>query len=209
MALAIAATEGPAPAIALFLDYGQHAARREEAAARRIAARYGCRFERLSLPWLAAAARSALIAGKGRPPRWSASRLEDDAPRSVWVENRNGLFVDIAAVYAARHRCGVVIVGFNREEARAFPDNSAAYLRRLNRALELGVRHPVRVESPTLSLTKRGIVRRGLELGIPWQDLWSCYRGGERMCGICESCLRLRRAAAGTPAARRLRFGKE
>lgn len=207
VALAIAAAEGPPPAIALFLDYGQHAARREEAAARRVAARYGCRFERVALPWLGAVSRSSLVAGRGAP-RWRAARLDDDAPRSVWVENRNGLFVDVAAIHAAARRCGVVIVGFNREEARAFPDNSAAYLARLNRALELGARFPVRVESPTLRLTKRGIARRGIELDIPWERIWSCYRGGERMCGVCESCLRLRRAVAGTAAEGRLRFGK-
>ncbi len=205
----MAVERGPRPVAALFFDYGQHAARREAAAARWIAARYGCAFERVALPWLARESGSSLIAGKGSPPRWRRSRLADASPRGVWVENRNGIFIAIAALYAAERGCGTVIVGFNREEARAFPDNTERFLRRANDALELSVRAAVRVASPTVRLTKRGIVRRGIELGVPWSRLWSCYRGAARMCGSCESCLHLRRAVAGTEAERLVRFGKE
>lgn len=194
---------------ALFFDYGQHAAQREEEAARGIATAYRFEFERVELPWLAARATSALIAGKGDPPAWSAARLEDPSPRSVWVENRNGIFIAIASFYAAERGCRSVVVGFNREEAAAFPDNSEEYVRRMNAVLELGVRSGVRLESPTLSMTKAEIVRRGLELDIPWRLLWSCYRGGAAMCGRCESCLRLARAVEGTPASQKIRFGKE
>ena len=204
----MAAADGPRPATALFFDYGQHASRREAASARRIAGRYGCSFERLALPWLARESSSSLIAGKGAPPAWRRSRLEEISPREVWVENRNGIFIAIAALYAIERGCGTVIVGFNREEGRVFPDNTERYLRRANRALELGVRRTVRVASPTVRLTKRTIVRRGIELDVPWRDVWSCYRGAARMCGTCESCLRLRRAVAGTAAERLVRFGK-
>jgi 7-cyano-7-deazaguanine synthase len=208
VALAVTA-RAKAPGTALFFDYGQHAALREEEAARGIASAYDFGFERFELPWLAARAASALIAGKGEPPAWSAELLDDASPRSVWVENRNGIFVSIAAFYAAERGCASVVVGFNREEAAAFPDNSEEYVRRMNAVLELGLGSPVRLESPTLSLTKAEIVRLGLELDIPWRSLWSCYLGGAAMCGRCESCLRLARAVEGTPAAGEIRFGKE
>jgi 7-cyano-7-deazaguanine synthase len=209
VALALAGTEGWEPSAALFFDYGQHAARREEDAARRIAGRYGVPFERLDLPWLARLSTSALVAGPREIPSWSAEALDDAAPRAVWVENRNGIFINIAAFYAAERGSEGVIVGFNREEAAAFPDNSEAYLERTNAALELGLVRRVRVVSPTLRMTKREIVEAALALDVPWELLWSCYRGGEAPCGSCESCLRLRRAVAGTPAERRVKFGKE
>ncbi|MDD4858109.1 MAG: 7-cyano-7-deazaguanine synthase, partial [Candidatus Krumholzibacteria bacterium] len=104
---------------------------------------------------------------------------------------------------------GEVVVGFNREEAAAFPDNSETFLERINGALELGLRCRVRVVCPTLRMTKREIVDGALALGIPLELLWSCYGGGELPCGSCESCLRLKRAVAGTPAERRVRFRKE
>jgi 7-cyano-7-deazaguanine synthase len=208
-ALAAALTEACVPETALFFDYGQRAARREEQAARAIAGHYGLSFERIELPWLARISKSALIASGAEPPPWSAERLDDTAPRAVWVENRNGIFINIAACCAAERALDAVIVGFNREEAAAFPDNSEAFLERINAALELGLRRRIRVVCPTLRMTKRQIVERSLALDIPWELLWSCYLGEELPCGLCESCLRLKRAVAGTAAERRLQFGKE
>jgi 7-cyano-7-deazaguanine synthase len=59
----------------------------------------------------------------------------------------------------------------------------------------------VRVDSPTLAMDKTAIVAAARRLGIAERDVWSCYRGGEQPCGVCESCLRSRRAwAAGARA---------
>ncbi len=199
------------PRWALFFDYHQHAVEREEAASRGIAKRFGLRFRRIELPWLGDLSSSRLIAGKGVPPDVSPDSLTgggEASDRVVWVENRNGVFINIAAVFAASRDCGIIIVGFNREEAQAFPDNSEQFLSAVNDALAIGVGGPVRVESPTASLMKREIVERGLALDIPWRLIWSCYRGNERMCGSCESCVRLRRAITGTPAEAAVQFDR-
>lgn len=209
VAVALAPEAGCEPVAALFFDYGQHAARKEELAARGIAGFHHLPFERIELPWMARFSKSALVAGAGEPPRWSPDRLDDETPRAVWVENRNGIFVNVAAFYAAEQGWDSVVVGFNREEAAAFPDNSAEYVDRINRALELSLGRCVRVVAPTLGMTKREIVERALALDIPWELLWSCYRGGNLPCGSCESCLRLRRAVGGTGAEGRVRFEKE
>ena len=208
-AVALAPDTGCEPAAALFFDYGQHAARKEELAASGIARFYDIPFERIELPWIARFSKSALLAGAGEPPRWSPDRLEDTSPRAVWVENRNGIFINIAAFYAAGQGKDVVVVGFNREEAAAFPDNSGEYVDRVNRALSLSVGRGVRVVAPTLGMTKREIAERSLSLDIPWELLWSCYGGGDLQCGACESCLRLKRAVGGTSAEGRVRFEKE
>jgi 7-cyano-7-deazaguanine synthase len=55
----------------------------------------------------------------------------------------------------------------------------------------------VKTVSYTQRLNKTDIVNLGLRLAVPLQYLWSCYRGGGKMCGRCESCQRLRRAAQG------------
>ncbi len=197
---------------ALFFDYGQHAARRERDAAKEIASCYGMSFHCIELPWLGALSSSSLIAGKGDPPRLSMSDIESgdgSASRSVWVENRNGIFLNIAGAFAASRECGVVVAGFNREEAETFPDNSEAFLTAVNEAFRLGVGRRVCVESPTVTMSKREIAREGLRLDIPWKLLWSCYRGGDAMCGECESCLRLRRAVKGTPAGSMVAFSSK
>ena len=197
------------PRTALFFDYGQRAAEREERAVRGIASHFGLEAVRLELPWYKTFSHSAIIDRTGEIPEPGRAGLDEAALEgagAVWVENRNAVFIDIAAAVAAARESSIIIVGFNREEAALFPDNGSEFLSRMNAALELGAGERVRVESPTIAMTKAEIVREALSMDIPWHLVWSCYRGGELMCGRCPSCLRLRRAIAGTPAADRIGF---
>ena len=122
------------------------------------------------------------------------------------MENRNGILVNIAAALASVNGCEVIVTGFNLEEARTFPDNSREFVEAVNRSMEISVGSPVRVECPTISMDKKEIVTAGLELEIPWELIWSCYRPGITMCGRCESCSRLRMAVERTSAAVRVVF---
>jgi 7-cyano-7-deazaguanine synthase len=200
------------PEAAVFFDYGQRARVREDAAVGGIAERYGLEKIRVELPWLGAVSRSVLIEGRGILPQPDPDGLDaagTEGPGAVWIENRNAIFIEIAAAFAVARGCEVVVVGFNREEAAAFPDNSAEFVERINRSLELSAGEPVRVESPTLPFTKAEIVREGLAMDIPWHLIWSCYDGDELMCGVCGSCLRFRRAITGTPVERHFRFKRD
>ena len=211
VALALEAERGSAAA-GIFFDYGQKARRAEMTAARRLVARYEIPFETIALPWLGRLSSSALVEGGPALPRPSGSALDDphsDASRAVWVENRNGVMLNAAAAVAAARGLGAIVAGFNREEAAAFPDNGPAFLDAINAALALGTRADVIARSPTIDMDKRGIVREGVRLDVPWELVWSCYGEGNEMCGTCESCRRLRRAVAGTPAAGRIRIRKE
>lgn len=209
VALALALEESPV-VLGLFFDYGQRAAMRELEAAQAICRRYEIDIERIELPWLARISRSALIEGGGDVPDPVREEIDQGSRAgAVWVENRNGIFVNIAAAFASSLGCSSVIVGFNAEEAASFPDNSVRFIEAVNRSLEDGTRTGVEIVSPTIGMSKRDIVMEGLRLDIPWKEIWSCYRGREAMCGTCESCSRLLRATEGTDAFDSLRFGKE
>jgi len=135
-------------------------------------------------------------------PRLGAQDLDDlevtqATAKGVWVPNRNGIFIHVAAALAERSDAVQVVVGFNREEAATFPDNSAEYMHRVSRALELSTANHVRVASYTVDWDKFRIVaemRKIVEKPFPFELLWSCYEGKERPCGGCESCRRLARA---------------
>jgi 7-cyano-7-deazaguanine synthase len=180
----------------VFCDYGQRAALREAAAARALAQRWGAPFVAVALPWLGQLARqsgSRLIAGTGALPAATAAAPGDERSAAlVWVPARNAVFVAIAAAHAEAAGAGCVVAGFNREEAATFPDNSAAFLAAGTAFLAHGTRTRVQVVSPTLQLDKPAIVAKARELGFSAADFWSCYEGGERPCGRCESCLRSR-----------------
>lgn len=181
---------------AVFCDYGQRAAVREAAAATALAARWQVPLQRLDLPWLGELARragSALHPGNAAPPQGTIQRPGDAATAAaVWVPARNAVFVALAAAIAEAERADVVVAGFNREEAATFPDNSAGFVAAATAMLAYGTRTGVRVESPTLAFDKAELVATAKRLGFQATDFWSCYDGGERPCGRCESCLRSR-----------------
>ena len=185
-------------ALALTFDYGQHAAAREIAAARAMCERLNVRHQVVRLPWLRRVSKSALTRDERGTPAPSRAELDSSAAeehtRAVWVPNRNGLFVNIAACFAEALDCDVIVAGFNAEEAATFPDNSPDFVRAANRALRFSTLRRPRLVSYTQELDKPAIVRLGREIGAPLDLVWSCYRGGEEHCWRCESCMRLRRA---------------
>ncbi len=176
---------------ALTFDYGQRAARREREAARKIAEQYGVSHRVVEIPWLRAWTKTALVDRRERLPE---REMSEASARAVWVPNRNGCFIEIAAAHAESAGAERLVTGFNREEAETFPDNSAAYVRAINRALSFSTANGVRVVSFTARLDKAAIVRLGRKLDAPLGHVWPCYEGGRRWCRKCESCLRSLRA---------------
>lgn len=187
--------------LAITFDYGQRASEQEIFAARRIADHYRIPHKVVPLPFLQEQTFSALVNRSEELPLLELGELDDlegqaqKSARQVWVPNRNGLFLNIAAVYAENMgEQAVLITGFNSEEAATFPDNSLEFMAAINRCFTFSTQNHVTVISETSILTKREIVREGLRLSVPFEIIWSCYESGERVCGQCESCQRLKRA---------------
>ncbi|MBI2900019.1 MAG: 7-cyano-7-deazaguanine synthase QueC [Planctomycetes bacterium] len=177
--------------LALTFDYGQRAARREREAAARIARHYRVPHAVVATPWLRDITKSALV---NRAARLPEHEMSERSARAVWVPNRNGCFIEIAAAHAEWLGAERLVTGFNREEAATFPDNSAAYVRAVNRALSYSTANGVQVVSFTANLDKSAILRLGRRLGAPIGYVWPCYEGGKAWCRRCESCLRSIRA---------------
>ncbi len=185
--------------LGLCVDYGQRAAQREAVAAEAVGGALGFPVRHAQLPLLGEITRTALVRRDVPLPQPGLDRLDSDAPATadaVWVPNRNGLLVNLAAALAEAHGLAVVVVGFNAEEAQTFPDNSARFVGHLNACLQDSTRGRVRVEAPLVGLTKAQLVEAGRRAGAPLHLAWSCYEGGEAPCGRCESCRRRERAEA-------------
>ncbi len=193
------ATQQGQCALVLFFDYGQKAAKKEFQASKKIAKKLGAPFKSIALPFLAEVTQSALVMNDQVIPQIKMGKLDDrteseKSAAQVWVPNRNGLFINIAASFAEALGIQSIVVGFNAEEAITFPDNSANFLSRAEAFFQLSTLKGIQVSSPTLGMNKKQIVAKGLELQVPFELIWSCYHGGRKMCGQCESCLRLIRA---------------
>jgi len=185
-------------ALALTVDYGQRAARKEVESAGALCQAYGVRHEVLGASWVAKFSGDALTTPEIPLPR-PEEGLEGPgwgrAADAVWVPNRNGLLVNMGACLAEALGIPYLVMGLNAEEGASFPDNSPGFVRETNRALGYSTRKRVRLRCFTLHWEKREIMRAALELGLPLELTWPCYNGGDLWCGKCESCLRFRRAA--------------
>jgi len=185
---------------ALTFDYSQRAAAREIQAAAVMCKRFAVRHEVIALPWLGGITQTALVNRSETVPSPDPDRLDDsrqarDTAEAVWVPNRNGVFLSVAAAWAEALGADQVVAGFNAEEAATFPDNSSEFVRAFNAVLRFSTRTRVRVKSFTARRRKASILKLGMKIDAPLDLVWPCYYGERRMCGRCESCVRFLRAA--------------
>lgn len=152
----------------------------------------------IKLPWLAKLGGSALTSEE-EVPELSMDQLDDkelcdETARKVWVPGRNVVFSSIALSFAEAEGAEKIIVGWDLEEAATFPDNSKEFLNAFNQLLNIGSLYDIQIEAPLIDLNKEDIVKLGYNEGAPLELSYSCYMGEEKHCGLCESCMRRKRA---------------
>lgn len=186
-------------AMVLTIDYGQRAAQREIKTAAKLAGKLSLKHKVLALPFITEFGGSSLTSATGDIPQGeevniNSMEVSQSTAKSVWVPNRNGIFLNIAAGFAESLGADLVIPGFNAEEAKTFPDNSEEFVHSMTRSLFFSTANRVMVQCYTIKMEKPEIVRRGKQLGVDFAQIWPCYLEGDRWCGECESCLRAARA---------------
>lgn len=179
--------------LALTFDYGQKSAAKEIEASSKIAKHYGLEHKVIKLDWLKNITHTALCSDE-EVPTGDALKNEEESAKSVWVPNRNGLFLNIAGAFADAEGYTSIIIGANKEEAQTFPDNTKEFIERVNAEFEFSTRVQPKVIAPLINCDKVEIVRLALENNVPLELLNSCYANTQKHCGKCESCVRLKRA---------------
>lgn len=113
------------------------------------------------------------------------------SPVSTYVPFRNGLFISSAAAIALSKNCNVIYYGAHSDDAagNAYPDCSDEFNNAINKAVFIGSGNQLKVEAPFVGLTKKDIIKKGLELNVPYELTWSCYEGGDKPCGKCGTCI--------------------
>ena len=179
----------------LSFDYGQRH-RVELDHARKLAASLGARHDVVDL---SSAGRllsgSALTDASVEVPD---GHYPDESMRSTVVANRNAIFVQVAVGVAVAEGAAAVAVGVHAGDHAVYPDCRPAFVAAAEHlavvANEGFAADGFRVLAPFVELTKADIVRRGADLGVPFADTWSCYRGGAVHCGTCGTCVERREA---------------
>ena len=180
--------------IALSIAYGQKH-KKELEASKKVAGYYGAEHIYLDLAPIFKYSNCSLLEHSDReiPHESYAEQLEETkgAPVSTYVPFRNGLFLASAASIALSKECGVIYYGAHADDSagNAYPDCSSAFHKAINEAIYLGSGNQLRVEAPFFFCSKAQVVKKGLELKVPYHLTWSCYEGGKKPCGVCGTCI--------------------
>ena len=185
--------------IALTFNYGQRAAKKEIEASRIIAEYFNIEHKVIDTPWLKEITETALVNTAQNLPQLDSTELDNpeltqNSAKNVWVPNRNGVFLNIAACFADSMNFTHIVFGANKEEGTTFPDNTQAFIDKINESFEFSTLVKPKVFAPLINLNKTEIIELALEIEAPLNLVRSCYTDKEKHCGKCESCLRLKRA---------------
>ena len=117
----------------------------------------------------------------------------------TYVPARNTIFLSFALAYAETLEAQRIYIGVNALDYSGYPDCRLDYIQAMQEVFRLGTKQgregeAIKIISPLIELKKTEIIQLGNKLGVPWEQTWSCYAGGETACGVCDSC-RLRLAA--------------
>jgi 7-cyano-7-deazaguanine synthase len=186
---------------ALSFDYGQRH-RVELEAAGRVAAQLGVRDHKVLKIDLRAFGGSALTADLDVPKSRRRDEMETGIP-ITYVPARNTVFLSLALAWAEVLGAYDIFIGVNAVDYSGYPDCRPDFIRAFeqvaNLATRAGIEHDgrpegFRIHTPLIQLTKGGIIRLGLELGVDFSLSHSCYDPVDtKSCGLCDSCL-IRRA---------------
>ena len=196
------ALEAGKQVIGLSFDYGQRH-RRELQAAAQVAQALGLTEHHTIKVNLATWGGSSLTDLTQSVPNQG---VEAGVIPSTYVPGRNTVFIALGLSLAEAKGADQLVLGVNAVDYSGYPDCRPDYLEAFQTLADLASRsgregHGTRLWAPLVEWSKTRIVQEALRLGVPIEQTWSCYAGGEIPCGVCDSC-RIRDAAlreAGRP----------
>jgi 7-cyano-7-deazaguanine synthase len=183
---------------AISFDYGQRHARELDCATRQ-AATVGVTEHRIvDASFFAELVRggTSLVQGGAEVPDLADVAEADRVQPPTYVPNRNMMLLSMAAAHAEASGIADVYYGAQAQDEYGYWDCTAEFLTGINAVLALNRRTPVVVHAPLMNQSKADNVRMGLDLGVDFAQTWSCYRGKDRACGTCPTCVERLKAFA-------------
>lgn len=174
----------------LTVTYGQRHAR-EIKSAQQIAEKVGVKthFLDVKLPWLDGC---SLTNPTQALPDIPVEKITEGSIPSTYVPGRNLLFLSLAGSLLDAIDADTIIAGPNAVDFSGYPDCTPDFYKAaaeaLNRGTKKGVTEGIEVLAPLMYLSKTDIVRLADQLYVPFELTWSCYAGGDKPCGKCDSC---------------------
>jgi 7-cyano-7-deazaguanine synthase len=114
--------------------------------------------------------------------------LTSEFTEPIIVPFRNGVFIAVAVAYAASTGSNHIFYGAHASDENSYPDCRKEFYKAFEKAAQLGTELPMLIDAPFGEQPKTELLKKGIELGVPYELTWSCYTEGPTHCGECESC---------------------
>lgn len=180
-------------ALGISFDYGSNHNAREIPYAKMHCERLGIRHITINLDFMHQYFKSSLLEGANAIPE---GHYADDNMKSTVVPFRNGIMLSIAIGIAESNNLDQVFIANHGGDHTIYPDCRPEFINAIDRAATAGTFNNVRVVAPYTNITKGEIASIGKRLGIDYTETWSCYKGGEKHCGKCGTCVERKEALA-------------
>ena len=180
-------------ALAISFDYGSNHNAREIPFARMHCERLGIPHHVIPLDFMTTYFRSSLLSGADDIPE---GHYADENMKSTVVPFRNGIMLAIATGMAETNDLSYVMMANHGGDHTIYPDCRPEFVEAFDAAAHAGTFNGVHLLSPYCHMTKSQIATRGRELGIDYAETWSCYKGGDKHCGRCGTCIERKEALA-------------
>lgn len=175
--------------LALHVNYGQRTEKKELECAKKIAGILNAsEFIEINLDYFTKFGASSLT--DMNIPVEKGVLGKADNP-NTYVPFRNGNLIAIAASFCEA-KCGdAVFIGVQSGDHTGYPDCTPQFIEAMQAAVNIGTqtKKPIEIITPFVSMNKTDILKKGLELGVPYEETWSCYSENDESCGVCSSCL--------------------
>ncbi len=173
--------------IAVHFNYGQRTQKKELEAFRAICEdlKIEEKYE-IDIPFFAQIGASALTDKAIEVP---VDGIEEGIP-ITYVPFRNGIFLSIATAIAEKEEAKALFIGVVEEDSSGYPDCTDTFINKMASAINQGTKKTTKIEikTPLVHLKKSEIVSKSIDLNVPLEHTWSCYKEENEACGVCDSC---------------------
>ena len=173
-------------ALAVTFDYGSNHAKKEIPFAKLHCQRLGIKHLVIPLSFMHDYFKSSLLEGDAAIPE---GHYADENMKSTVVPFRNGIMLSIACGIAESNGLHKVLIANHGGDHSIYPDCRPEFINAMSSAMQNGTYEHIEIFAPYTNITKGDIARHGKALGIDYSETWSCYRGGDKHCGKCGTCV--------------------
>ena len=178
-------------ALAVTFDYGSNHAKKEIPFAKLHCERLGIEHLVIPLTFMHDYFKSSLLEGGEAIPE---GHYEDENMKSTVVPFRNGIMLSIACGLAESRGLHKVMIANHGGDHAIYPDCRGTFISSMSEAMAYRTYEHVQIFAPYTGISKTDVARHGKELGLDYSETWSCYKGGDKHCGKCGTCVERKEA---------------